>query len=59
MAAAERVAMAAFQVNDCHQGKPQCHPRMMLALLIDAVATGPFSSRLIERTTHRNLGVRL
>jgi transposase len=58
IAAAERVSMAAFQVNDRNSGKPQYHPRMMLALLIYAYANGLFSSRRIERATHRDLGVR-
>jgi transposase len=58
IAAAERVSMSAFQVNDRNSGKPQYHPRMMLALLIYAYALGLFSSRRIERATHRDLGVR-
>ena len=58
IAAAERVSMSAFQVNDRNSGKPQYHPRMMLALLIYAYANGLFSSRRIERATHRDLGVR-
>lgn len=58
IAAAERVSMAAFQVNDRNSGKPQYHPRMMLALLVYAYANGLFSSRRIERATHRDLGVR-
>lgn len=58
IAAAERVAMSAFQVNDRNSVKPQYHPRMMLALLIYAYANGLFSSRRIERATHRDLGVR-
>ena len=58
IAAAERVSMSAFQVNDRNSGKPQYHPRMMLALLVYAYANGLFSSRRIERATHRDLGVR-
>jgi len=58
IAAAERVSMAAFQVNDRNSGKPQYHPHMMLALLVYAYANGLFSSRRIERATHRDLGVR-
>lgn len=50
--------MAAFQVNDRNSGKAQYHPRMMLALLIYGYANGLFSSRRIERATHRDLGVR-
>ena len=58
IAAAERVSMSAFQVNDRNSGKPQYHPRMMLALLVYAYANGLFASRRIERATHRDLGVR-
>lgn len=58
IAAAERVSMSAFQVNDRNSGKPQYHPRMMLALLVYAYANGLFSSRRIERATHRDLGMR-
>ena len=49
IAAAERVSMSVFLVNDRNSGKPQHHPRMMLALLVDAYANGVFSSRRIER----------
>ena len=31
MAAADRVSVTAFQVNDRNSGKPRYHPRMMLA----------------------------
>jgi len=58
IAAAERVSISAFQVNDRNSGNPQYHPRMMLALLVYAYANGLFSSRRIERATHRDLGVR-
>ena len=58
IAAAERVSMSAFQVNDRNSGKPQYHPRMMLALLVYAYAHGVFSSRRIARATFRDLGVR-
>ena len=58
IAAAERVSMSAFRINDRNSGKPQYHPRMMLALLVYAYACGLFSSRRIERATHRDLGVR-
>ena len=36
----------------------QYHPRMMLALMIYCYANGTFSSRRIERATHRDIGVR-
>ena len=58
IAAAERVSLSAFQVNDRNSGRPQYHPRMMLALLVYGYANGLFSSRRIERATHRDLGVR-
>ena len=58
IAAAGRVSMSAFQVNDRNSGKPQYHPRMMLALLVYAYANGLFASRRIGRATHRDLGVR-
>jgi transposase len=56
--AVERVAIGAFKVNDRGTGSAQYHPRMMLALLIYCYASGIFSSRRIERATHRDLGVR-
>lgn len=58
IAAAERVAMANFKINDRNSGSAQYHPRMMLALLIYCYANGIFSSRRIERATYRDLGVR-
>ena len=39
-------------------GKPQYHPRLLRALLIHSYANGIFSSRRIERVTHRDIGVR-
>ena len=56
--AVERVSMTSFQVPDRTGGKPQYHPRLMLALLIYCYANGIFSSRRIERTTYRDIGVR-
>jgi transposase len=58
VAAVDRVPLCAFKVNARASGKPQYHPRMMLALLIYSYANGIFSSRRIERATHRDLGVR-
>lgn len=58
VAAAERVGLDAFKVNAQAGGKPQYHPRLMLALLVDCYANGIFSSRRIERATHRDIGVR-
>ena len=56
--AVERVPITAFQVNPRGTGSAQDHPRMMLALLITCYANGIFSSRRIERATHRDIGVR-
>ena len=56
--ALERVEMRAFKVNHRGTGSAQYHPRMMLALLIYCYANGIFSSRRIERATHRDIGVR-
>jgi transposase len=50
--------MSAFKVNQRGTGSAQYHPRMMLALLIYCYANGIFSSRRIERATHRDIGVR-
>ena len=49
VAAVERVPLTAFKVTDRTGGKPQYHPRLMLALLIYSYANGLFSSRRIER----------
>ena len=56
--AVERIALGAFKVNHRGTGSAQYHPRMMLALLIYCYANGIFSSRRIERATHRDIGVR-
>ena len=58
IAAVERVDIGAFKVNWRGHGKAQYHPRMMLALLIYCYANGIFSSRRIERATHRDVAVR-
>jgi transposase len=58
VAAVERVRLAAFRTNPQAGGKPQYHPRLMLALLIYCYANGIFSSRRIERATHRDIGAR-
>ena len=58
VAAVERVPLSAFKVNKQPDGKPQYHPQLMLALLIYSYANGIFSSRRIERATHRDIGVR-
>ena len=56
--AVERVDLSAFKVNHRGTGSAQYHPRMMLALMINCYANGIFSSRRIERATHRDIGVR-
>lgn len=58
VAAVERVPLAAFTVPARSGGKPQYHPRLMLALLIYCYANGIFSSRRIERATYRDIAVR-
>jgi transposase len=58
VAAVERVDISAFHVSRTGSGKAQYHPRMMLALLIYCYASGIFSSRRIERATHRDVSVR-
>ena len=58
MAAAERVRPGEFRTNPQAGGKPQYHPRLMLALLVYSYANGVFSSRRIERATYRDIGAR-
>lgn len=58
VAAVERVPFSAFVVPARTGGKPQYHPRLMLALLIHGYANGIFSSRRIERATWRDIAVR-
>jgi transposase len=58
VAAVERVPLGAFAVRPIPGGKPQYHPRLLLALLIYSYANGIFSSRRIERATWRDIGVR-
>ena len=58
VAAVERVRLGAFRTNPQAGGKPQYHPRLMLALLVYSYANGIFSSRRIERATHRDIGAR-
>jgi transposase len=58
VAAVERVPLGAFEVAVRPGGKPQYHPRLMLALLVYSYANGIFSSRRIERATYRDIAVR-
>jgi hypothetical protein len=57
VAAAERVRLGAFRTNRQAGGKPQYHPRLMVALLVYCYANGVFSSRRIERATYRDIGL--
>ena len=52
------VPVEQFQVNARGSGSAQYPPHMMLSLLIYCYANGIFSSRRIERATHRDIGVR-
>lgn len=58
VAAVDLVPLGAFEVRATPGGKPQYHPRLLLALLIYAYANGILSSRRIERATYRDIGVR-
>lgn len=58
VAAVERVRLGAFHTNARPSGKPQYHPRLMLALLVYSYANGVFSSRRVERATYRDVGTR-
>ncbi len=58
IAAVERVGLSAFRVKTRPGGEAQYHPRLMLALLVYSYANGIFSSRRIERASHRDIGVR-
>lgn len=58
IAAAERVNLSAFKLNERGSGSAQKPPHMMLALLIYCYSNGIFSSRKIERATYRDVAVR-
>ena len=58
VAAVDCVSLGAFTLPARTGGKPQYHPRLMLALLVYAYANGIFSSRRIERATYRDIAVR-
>ena len=58
VAAAERVRLGAFRTNRQAGGKPQYHPRLMVALLVYCYGNGVFSLRRIERATYRDIGAR-
>lgn len=56
--AVESMELTSFKVNHRGTGSAQYPPRMMLSLLIYCYANGIFSSRRIERATHRDISVR-
>ena len=56
--AVDRLPLDSFRVNDRGCGDRQFPPHMMRALLIYSYANGIFSSRKIERATHRDIEVR-
>jgi transposase len=56
--AVEGMSLNPFSVNHRGSGSAQYPPGMMLALLIYCYANGIFSSRRIERATHRDVAVR-
>ena len=58
IAAVDRLPLEYFTVNWRGSGSAQHPPHMMLALLIYSYAMGVFSSRKIERATHRDVAVR-
>lgn len=56
--AVKGVPLSNFQINRRDSGDRQYPPKMMLGLLIYCYANGTFSSRRIERATHRDIAVR-
>ena len=50
--------LSALKINRRGTGSEQYPPKMMPALLIYCYANGIFSSRRIERATHRDVSVR-
>ncbi|MGA2977626.1 MAG: transposase [Spirochaetia bacterium] len=56
--AVETMELGSVRVNTRGSGSKQYPPEMLLALLIYCYANGLFSSRRIERATHRDIAVR-
>ena len=56
--AVERLPLANFAINTKGCGDEQYPPHLLLALLVYCYANGIFSSRRIERATHRDIAVR-
>lgn len=57
--AVEQIDVSRAQVNERGTGSEQYPPGLLLGLLVYSYATGVFSSRQIERSTHENVAVRL
>lgn len=55
----EELDLRRFKVNERGTGSPQYPPGMMLPLLLYSYATGTFSSRRIEQSTHDSVPVRM
>ena len=51
--------LSAARGNDSGSGRGQSPPSLLLGRLISSDATGPFSSRKIERNSHEQVAVRL
>lgn len=56
--AIEGMNLPSLHINRRGSGSKQYPPKMMLALLVYCYANGVFSSRRIERATHRDVAVR-
>lgn len=56
--AVDRLPLSSFKFNQRGTGDRQFPPHMMFALLVYCYANGIFSSRKIERATHRDIAVR-
>jgi transposase len=56
--AVDKLPLGKFAVNRKGCGDEQYSPHMLLALLVYCYANGIFSSRRIERATHRDIAVR-
>ena len=56
--AVEGLRLSTLKVNRRGSGSAQYPPKMMMALLVYCYANGVFSSRRIERATHRDVAVR-
>jgi len=56
--AVDRLPLSSFHVNYKGTGSKQLPPHTMLALLVFCYSYGVFSSRRIERATHRDVAVR-